>query len=74
MVETEKVKAALEKIRPVLQTYGGDVEFVDVTDGLVKVKLKDASAGCPICMMDLKLGIEIFLKQQVPEINGVETV
>ncbi len=74
MVETEKIKAVLERIRPALQADGGDVELVDVTDGLVRVRLKGACAGCPMSMMTLKSGIEKFLKQQVPEINGVEAV
>lgn len=74
MVETEKIKSVLEKIRPALQADGGDVELVDVTDGLVKVKLKGACAGCPMSMMTLKSGIEKFLKQQVPEVTGVEAV
>jgi len=74
MVETEKIKSVLEKIRPALQADGGDVELVDVTDGLVKVKLKGACAGCPMSMMTLKSGIEKFLKQHVPEVTGVEAV
>lgn len=74
MVEAEKIKSVLEKIRPALQADGGDVELVDVTDGLVKVKLKGACAGCPMSMMTLKSGIEKFLKQQVPEVTGVEAV
>jgi len=74
MVEIEKIKSVLEKIRPALQADGGDVELVDVTDGLVKVKLKGACAGCPMSMMTLKSGIEKFLKQQVPEVTGVEAV
>ena len=74
MVEAEKIKSVLEKIRPALQADGGDVELVDVTDGLVKVKLKGACAGCSMSMMTLKSGIEKFLKQQVPEVTGVEAV
>jgi len=63
-----------EKIRPALQADGGDVELVDVTDGLVKVRLKGACAGCPMSVMTLKSGIEKFLKQQVPEVTKVEAV
>jgi Fe-S cluster biogenesis protein NfuA len=67
----EKVKAALEKIRPALQADGGDVELVDVTDGIVKVKLTGACGGCPMATMTLKKGIERVLKEQVPEVKEV---
>ncbi len=67
----EKVQAALDKIRPVLQRDGGDVELVDVTDGVVKVKLKGACGGCPMSTMTLKNGIERAIKQEIPEIKEV---
>jgi Fe-S cluster biogenesis protein NfuA len=41
----EKVEKALETIRPALQADGGDVELVDVIDGIVKVRLKGACGG-----------------------------
>ena len=44
----EKVEAAIEKIRPMLQADGGDVELVDVQEGIVTVRLQGACAGCPI--------------------------
>jgi Fe-S cluster biogenesis protein NfuA len=67
----EKVQAALEKIRPALQADGGDVELVDVKDGIVKVKLTGACGGCPMATMTLKKGIERVLKEQVPEVKEV---
>jgi Fe-S cluster biogenesis protein NfuA len=70
----EKVKAALEQIRPALQADGGDVELVEVKDGIVKVKLKGACGGCPMATMTLKKGIERVLKQQVPEVKEVVSV
>lgn len=71
----EKVKTALEKIRPQLQADGGDVELVDVSDdGLVQVRLQGACAGCPMSQMTLKNGIERVLKQQIPEVKSVEAV
>ena len=69
----EKVQEALNKIRPQLQADGGDVELVDVTDaGQVKVRLTGACGGCPMSQMTLKMGIEKFLKQQIPEVSSVE--
>ncbi|MBA7501509.1 Fe/S biogenesis protein NfuA [subsurface metagenome] len=71
----EKVEKALAKIRPALQADGGDVELVDVTsDGVVKVKLVGACAGCPMSTMTLAIGIERTLKQEVPEVKRVEAV
>ena len=71
----EKVEAALDKVRPSLQADGGDVELIDVNeDGVVKVKLQGACAGCPMSQMTLKMGIEKILKQNVPEVSKVESV
>ena len=71
----EKVKTALEKIRPSLQADGGDVELVEVTDdGVVKVRLTGACGGCPMAQMTLKAGIEKALKEDVPEVKVVEAV
>ncbi len=70
----EKVEAALAQIRPALQADGGDVELVDVTDGVVKLQLKGACSGCPMSTMTLKMGIERSLKEQIPEIKEVVAV
>ena len=70
----EKIEQALAKIRPALQADGGDVELVDVTNGVVKVRLKGSCAGCPVSTMTLKQGIERVLKQQVPEVKEVIAV
>jgi len=70
----EKVKQALDQIRPALQADGGDVELVEVKDGIVKVKLTGACGGCPMATMTLKKGIERVLKQQVPEVKEVVSV
>lgn len=71
----EKVEKALQKIRPMLQADGGDVELVSVgEDGTVKVKLTGACGGCPMAAMTLKAGVERVLKSEVPEIKVVEAV
>jgi len=70
----EKVKAALDKIRPALQADGGDVELIDVVNGTVKVKLTGACGGCPMATMTLKRGIERILKEQIPEVKEVVAV
>ena len=70
----EKVEVALAKIRPALQADGGDVELVEVSEGVVKLKLKGACAGCPMSAMTLRDGIERLLKEQIPEIKEVVSV
>ena len=70
----EKVEAALNEIRPGLQADGGDVELVDIENGVVKVRLKGACAGCPMSQMTLTFGIERVLKERIPEIKKVEAV
>jgi Fe-S cluster biogenesis protein NfuA len=70
----EKVEKALEKIRPALQADGGNIELVDVVDGVVKVRLTGACGSCPMSRMTLKMGVERALKEQVPEVKSVENV
>ena len=71
----DKVVEALESIRPALQSHGGDVEFVDVTeDGIVRVRLTGHCAGCPHARITLSEGIEKQLKEMVPEVKSVEAV
>jgi len=70
----ERVQEVLDKIRPSLQADGGDVELVDVKDGVVQVRLQGACKGCPMSQMTLKLGIEKILKEQIPEVSEVQAV
>ncbi|MGI6567777.1 MAG: NifU family protein [Firmicutes bacterium] len=70
----EQVQKVLEQIRPQLQADGGDVKLVSVEDGVVRVQLQGACAGCPMSTMTLKNGIERILKQQIPEVKEVRSV
>ncbi len=70
----ESVEKVLQKIRPSLQADGGDIELIDIQDGVVKVKLTGACGGCPMSQMTLKMGVERTLKEEVPEVKGVEAV
>jgi len=70
-----KIQNAINQIRPNLQADGGDVELVDVSeDGVVKVRLTGACRGCPMSQMTLKMGIEKFLKKEVPAVKEVVSV
>ena len=71
----EKVEAAINEIRPMLQADGGDVELVEVSDdGVVKVRLTGACGGCPMSQITLSRGIESRLKAAIPEVARVESV
>jgi Fe-S cluster biogenesis protein NfuA len=70
----EKVEAVIEKIRPALIADGGNVELVDVRDGIVSVRLTGSCAGCPMSTMTLKNGIERLLKEEIPDVKEVVSV
>ena len=69
-----EIRDAIEKVRPFLQRDGGDVEFMGYKDGIVKVRLQGACSGCPGAQMTLKMVIERMLREQFPEVKGVEGV
>ena len=69
-----RVQMAINKVRASLQADGGDIELIDVVDGIVKVRLKGACAGCPMSQMTLKMGVEAYLKKQISEVKAVEAV
>ena len=70
----QSVEQALAKIRPMLQRDGGDIELVEVTDGIVKVRLTGACKGCPMSQMTLKQGVEKLLMKEVPGLKEVQAV
>jgi Fe-S cluster biogenesis protein NfuA len=71
----QRVEEVLDLIRPAVQSDGGDLELVDVSDdGVVRVRFHGACVGCPSSTMTLQSGIERNLKQHVPEVTSVEAV
>lgn len=70
-VEIEKT---LAKIRTALQQDGGDIELVGIEDGVIKVRLKGACAGCPMSQMTMANFVEAELKKAVPEVKRVQAV
>lgn len=71
----ERVLKALERVRPYLQSDGGDISLIDITDeNIVRVKLQGACHGCPFSLQTLKAGVEQALMQEVPEIKSVVSV
>ncbi|MBU9713008.1 NifU family protein [Evansella tamaricis] len=77
MAETtieSQVQEVLDKLRPFLLRDGGDVELVDVEDGVVKVRLMGACGSCPSSTITLKAGIERALLEEVPGVTELEQV
>ena len=71
----EEVQKVLDQLRPSLQADGGDAELVGIEDnGVVKLKLTGACAGCPMSQLTLKEGIEKTLKEKIPQVTRVEAV
>jgi Fe-S cluster biogenesis protein NfuA len=70
----DDVEASLDRIRNALRVDGGDVQLVDINDGIVKVKLQGSCAGCPFSQMTLKNFIEKELRKDVSGVKSVESV
>ena len=70
----EKIQMAIDRVRPALQADGGDVELVEVNDGVVSVRLTGACGGCPMASMTLRDGIERAIREEVPEVKKVVAV
>tara|TARA_B100000242_G_scaffold132716_1_gene94196 strand:- start:1094 stop:1351 length:258 start_codon:yes stop_codon:yes gene_type:complete len=67
-----KIKKALQEIRPFLEADGGDINFIELTkDWVVKVELTGACSSCSVSMMTLKNGVEVALKNAVPQVKEV---
>lgn len=71
----DQVEAALDTIRPYLETDGGNVSVEEITpEKVVKLKLLGSCGSCPMSIMTLKAGIEQAIQKAVPEITGVEAI
>ncbi len=71
----DRVENVINRIRPAVQSDGGDLELVDVSDtGVVQIRLHGACVGCPSSTMTLKMGIERNVRERVPEVVSVEQV
>jgi Fe-S cluster biogenesis protein NfuA len=71
----QKVSAVIERVRPLFQQDGGDIELVEVTrENAARVRLQGHCVGCPSAAMSLYLGVETVLREEVPEIVSLEVV
>jgi Fe-S cluster biogenesis protein NfuA len=69
-----RVLDAINHVRPVILEDGGDVELLDISDGIARVRLMGACVGCPSSQMTLKDGLERNVRASVPEIKAVVAV
>jgi len=67
----KKVQDALSEIRPFLESDGGNIELVSITNDVVKVKLLGNCVNCSVNQMTLKNGVEMTIKKHAPEIKKV---
>jgi Fe-S cluster biogenesis protein NfuA/nitrite reductase/ring-hydroxylating ferredoxin subunit len=67
-----RVEGALDEVRPYLDSHGGNVELLDVADGVARVRLEGSCSGCPSSTMTLKLAIEEAIHKAAPEVESVE--
>ncbi|MDA8106632.1 MAG: NifU family protein [Nitrospiraceae bacterium] len=70
----ERVEDVLGKVRAGLKKEGGDIELIDVKDGVVYVKLKGACGTCPMSTLTMKNWVESSIKKEIPEVTSVQAV
>jgi Fe-S cluster biogenesis protein NfuA len=74
MVTRERVQAVIERVRPLIQSDGGDIELIDVYENKAKVRLSGNCVGCPSAQMTLYMGVEMALKEEIPEFDELIVV
>jgi Fe-S cluster biogenesis protein NfuA len=74
MVSRDRVESVLDRIRPLMQADGGDIELLDVQGNSAKVRLTGMCAGCPSAHMTLYMGIEIVLREEIAEFEELQVV
>ncbi|MEW6322503.1 MAG: NifU family protein [Acidobacteriota bacterium] len=74
MVSRDRVAAVIDRIRPMIQNDGGDIELVDVSDNKAKVRMSGNCVGCPSASMTLFMGLEQALKDEIPEFEELVVI
>ncbi|MBI2835657.1 MAG: NifU family protein [Acidobacteria bacterium] len=71
MLSRDRVQSVLDRVRPFMQADGGDVELIDIVGNKAKVRLMGNCVGCPSAHLTLYMGLEMALKDEVPELEEV---
>jgi Fe-S cluster biogenesis protein NfuA len=74
MIARDRVEAVISRLRPIIQADGGDIELVDVVDNKARVRMSGNCIGCPSAQMTLYMGIELALKEEIPEFEELLVV
>ena len=74
MVSRERVEAVIQRLRPIIQADGGDIELVDAQENRARIRMSGNCVGCPSAQMTLYFGIEMALKEEIPEFEELLVV
>jgi Fe-S cluster biogenesis protein NfuA len=74
MLSRDRVETVLDRIRPMMQADGGDVELVDIRGNCACVRLTGMCSGCPSAHMTLYMGIEMALREEIEEFQELQLV
>jgi Fe-S cluster biogenesis protein NfuA/nitrite reductase/ring-hydroxylating ferredoxin subunit len=69
----ERVRGALDEVRPYLASHGGDVELLGVDDSVARLRLKGSCSGCPSSTVTLKLAVEDAIHKAAPDVERIDT-
>jgi Fe-S cluster biogenesis protein NfuA len=74
MIARERVETVINRLRPIIQADGGDIELVDIVDNKARIRMSGNCIGCPSAQMTLYMGIELALKEEIPEFEELLVV
>jgi Fe-S cluster biogenesis protein NfuA len=74
MIPRERIQSVLDRVRPFLQADGGDIELLSVTGNSADVRLTGMCAGCPSAHMTLHVGVEMAIREEIPEFESLRLV
>jgi Fe-S cluster biogenesis protein NfuA len=74
MISRDRVQTVIDRIRPLIQSDGGDIELIEVLDNKAKVRLTGNCVGCPSAQMTLFMGVEMAIKEEIPEFEELLVV
>ena len=74
MMSRDRVQSVIDRIRPLIQGDGGDIELIDVIENKAKVRLTGNCVGCPSAQITLFMGVESALKEEIPEFEELVVV
>ncbi len=70
----DRIRTALDGVRGVLQSHGGDIEFVSFEEGRLVVRLHGACSSCPLASFTMRMGVERMVLAEVPEVTAVQAI